>query len=112
MPYTHKSLACLWLLAFGLGRPDRIGSGRGLVAPPGHPDRAFGAAPHPQESASDRRDLALTRTCKDGLGRAVVERVGPTRVVFDSLSDLKLMAREPLRFRRQILALKEFFAGR
>jgi circadian clock protein KaiC len=42
---------------------------------------------------------------------AVVERVHPTRVVFDSLSDLKLLARDPLRFRRQILALKEFFAG-
>jgi circadian clock protein KaiC len=42
---------------------------------------------------------------------AVVERVRPTRVVFDSLSDLKLLARDPLRFRRQILALKEFFAG-
>jgi circadian clock protein KaiC len=43
---------------------------------------------------------------------AVVERVRPTRVVFDSLSDLKLLARDPLRFRRQIVALKEFFAGR
>ena len=36
----------------------------------------------------------------------------PTRVVFDSLSEMRLLARDPLRFRRQILALKQFFAGR
>jgi circadian clock protein KaiC len=33
-------------------------------------------------------------------------------VVFDSLSELRLLAREQLRFRRQILALKQYFAGR
>jgi circadian clock protein KaiC len=42
----------------------------------------------------------------------VVEKVNPTRVVFDSLSEMRLLARDPLRFRRQILALKQFFAGR
>lgn len=41
-----------------------------------------------------------------------VERIKPRRVVFDSLSEMRLLAREPLRFRRQILALKQFFAGR
>ena len=41
-----------------------------------------------------------------------VERVKPTRVVLDSLSELKLLAQSPLRFRRQILALKQFFASR
>src|SRR4051812_5876331 len=41
-----------------------------------------------------------------------IERIKPRRVVFDSLSELRLLAREPLRFRRQILALKDFFAGR
>jgi circadian clock protein KaiC len=41
-----------------------------------------------------------------------VERVAPVRVVFDSLSELRLMAQSPLRYRRQILALKQFFAGR
>ena len=35
----------------------------------------------------------------------------PLRVVIDSLSEMRLLAREPLRFRRQILALKQFFAG-
>ncbi len=43
---------------------------------------------------------------------ADVERLKPTRVVFDSLSELRLLAGDPLRYRRQILALKQFFAGR
>ena len=41
-----------------------------------------------------------------------VERVKPRRIVFDSLSELRLLAQNPLRYRRQILALKQFFAGR
>jgi circadian clock protein KaiC len=43
---------------------------------------------------------------------AVVERTRPRRVVFDSLSELRLLARDPLRYRRQILALKQYFVGR
>jgi len=42
----------------------------------------------------------------------VIERLRPSRIVFDSLSEMRLLAREPLRYRRQILALKEFLAGR
>ena len=41
-----------------------------------------------------------------------IERVLPTRVVFDSLSEMRLLAQVPLRYRRQILALKQYFAGR
>jgi len=41
-----------------------------------------------------------------------VLRVRPTRVVFDSLSEMRLLAGEALRYRRQILALKQFFVGR
>ena len=41
-----------------------------------------------------------------------VQKLNPTRVVFDSLSELRLVAGNPLRYRRQILALKQFFAGR
>jgi circadian clock protein KaiC len=41
-----------------------------------------------------------------------VERLKPTRVVFDSLSELRLVAGSALRYRRQILALKQFFATR
>lgn len=46
---------------------------------------------------------------------AVLEAVGrhnPSRVVFDSLSEMRMLARDPLRFRRQVLALKQFFVGR
>ena len=43
---------------------------------------------------------------------AAVDRVKPTRVVIDSLSEIKLLAQNSLRFRRQVLALKQFFAGR
>ena len=41
-----------------------------------------------------------------------VERVGAVRVVFDSLSELRLLAQDPLRYRRQVLAMKQLFAGR
>ncbi|MEA3208283.1 MAG: circadian clock protein KaiC [Chthoniobacter sp.] len=41
-----------------------------------------------------------------------VERVKPARVVFDSLSELRMLADTALRYRRQILQLKQFFAGR
>jgi circadian clock protein KaiC len=41
-----------------------------------------------------------------------VQNQSPHRVVFDSLSEMRLLAREPLRFRRQILAIKQFFSGR
>jgi len=40
-----------------------------------------------------------------------VERIQPRRIVIDSLSEMRLLAREPLRFRRQILALKQYLAG-
>ncbi len=41
-----------------------------------------------------------------------VKEKKPLRVAFDSLSEMRLLAREALRFRRQILALKQFFNGR
>ncbi|MDQ6690922.1 MAG: AAA family ATPase [Gemmatimonadota bacterium] len=41
-----------------------------------------------------------------------VETHHPSRIAFDSLSEMRLLARDPLRFRRQILALKQFFNGR
>jgi len=41
-----------------------------------------------------------------------VERVKPDRVVLDSLSEIRLLAQSSLRYRKQILALKQFFTGR
>lgn len=40
-----------------------------------------------------------------------VEAVKPKRLVFDSLSELRLLSQDPLRYRRQVLALKQYFAG-
>jgi circadian clock protein KaiC len=41
-----------------------------------------------------------------------VKRSAPRRMVLDSLSELRLLAQSSLRYRRQILALKQFFVGR
>jgi circadian clock protein KaiC len=41
-----------------------------------------------------------------------VERIKPQRVVLDSLSEIRLLAQSTLRYRKQILALKQFFATR
>lgn len=41
-----------------------------------------------------------------------IDRLQPQRITFDSLSEMRMLARDALRFRRQILALKQFFAGR
>ena len=54
--------------------------------------------------------LELSETTK-----MIIEKIAelnPTRVVFDSLSELRLLAQSPLRYRRQILALKHAFIGR
>jgi circadian clock protein KaiC len=73
-------------------------------------------------SASDllshEREQTLLHPWEVELGEVVklitdeVERVKPRRVVFDSLSELRLLAQDPLRYRRQVLALKQYFAGR
>ena len=55
-------------------------------------------------------EVELTETTRRVL--EVVERTKPARMVFDSLSELRLLAQSSLRYRRQILALKQFFAGR
>jgi circadian clock protein KaiC len=47
--------------------------------------------------------------------RAVVNlctRLEPQRVVFDSLSEIRLLAQSQLRYRREILALKQYFSNR
>jgi circadian clock protein KaiC len=55
-------------------------------------------------------EVELSETTKAVL--AEVERLRPARAVFDSLSEFRLIAGNPLRYRRQILALKQFFNGR
>jgi circadian clock protein KaiC len=41
-----------------------------------------------------------------------LEQVKAGRIVFDSMSEIRMLARDPLRYRRQILSLKQFFVGR
>jgi circadian clock protein KaiC len=55
-------------------------------------------------------DVELSQTMVKILD--AIERNNPARVVFDSLSELRLLAQSSLRYRRQILALKQFFVGR
>ena len=55
-------------------------------------------------------EVELSETTRTIL--ADVERLKPMRLVFDSLSELRLLAGDPLRYRRQLLALKQFFRGR
>ncbi|MET0412307.1 MAG: ATPase domain-containing protein [Polyangiaceae bacterium] len=42
--------------------------------------------------------------------RADVERIKPRYVVFDGLSEMRLLSGDPLRYRRQLLSLKDYFA--
>lgn len=44
--------------------------------------------------------------------RAEVERLNPERVALDSVSELKILSQTGVRYRREILGLKQFFAGR
>jgi circadian clock protein KaiC len=54
-------------------------------------------------------EVELTETTKFLL--EAVERAKPKRVALDSCSELRLLAQTALRYRRQILALKQYFAG-
>lgn len=63
-----------------------------------------------QQSLLYSSDLELGETTKRIF--EVFERVKPDRVVLDSLSEIRLLAQSSLRYRRQILALKHYFANR
>ena len=66
--------------------------------------------PSEQYSVFHPSEVELTETTRKIL--ADVDQHRPSRIVFDSLSELRLLAGNPLRYRRQILALKQFFGGR
>jgi circadian clock protein KaiC len=76
----------------------------------------FEYSAHDRLSAED--ESTLFHPSEVELGQAVqaliaeVERVKPQRVVIDSLSEIRLLAQNPLRYRRQILGLKHYFSGR
>jgi circadian clock protein KaiC len=75
-----------------LGSPDRDLSGDGQV------------------TMYPSSEVELSETISAVL--EAVTRADPHRVVFDSLSEFRLLAQSSLRYRRQILALKQFFIGR
>lgn len=55
-------------------------------------------------------EVELSETIRMILDR--IEQIQPDRVAFDSLAEIRLLAQDALRYRRQVLALKQFFAGR
>lgn len=72
-----------------------------LVSDEGLSEEAGQTILHPSE-------FELGETTRDVL--RLVADLKPQRVVFDSLSELRLLAQSSLRYRRQILALKRYFA--
>jgi len=69
-----------------------------------------GLAPEAEQSILHPSEIELGETVQGIMD--VVAQCKPTRVVFDSLSEMRLLAQNPLRYRRQVLALKKFFAER
>ena len=63
---------------------------------------------HQQQSLLYSSDLELGETTRMIFER--VETTKPKRVVIDSLSEIRLLAQSSLRYRRQVLALKHYFA--
>src|SRR5207237_5635755 len=61
-----------------------------------------------QQSLLYSSDLELGETTRRIF--EAFERVKPHRVVIDSMSEIRLLAQSSLRYRRQILALKHYFA--
>ena len=61
-----------------------------------------------QQSLLYSSDLELGETTRRIFD--IFEQVRPSRLVLDSLSEIRLLAQGPLRYRRQILALKHYFA--
>jgi circadian clock protein KaiC len=67
-------------------------------------------SPEEQYTVFQPEEVELSETTRSILTE--VERRKPMRVVFDSLSELRLLAGSALRYRRQMLGLKQYFSGR
>jgi circadian clock protein KaiC len=67
-----------------------------------------GLGPESEQSILHPSEIELGETVRGVI--SAVERIKPKRVVFDSLSEMRLLAQNQLRYRRQVLALKKFFA--
>ncbi|HUS18790.1 MAG TPA: ATPase domain-containing protein [Terriglobales bacterium] len=69
-----------------------------------------GLGPEGQYTVFHPAEVELTETTKAIM--EYVERVNPSRIVIDSLSELRMLARDALRYRREVLWLKQFFGQR
>lgn len=69
-----------------------------------------GFDPEAEQSILYPSEVELGETTRSVMQR--VDEIAPALVVFDSLSELRLLAQNPLRYRLQILALKHFFSSR
>ena len=69
-----------------------------------------GLDPESEQSILEPSEVELGETIQGVM--ECVDRLRPTRVVFDSLSEMRLLAQNSLRYRRQILALKQYFSTR
>lgn len=64
---------------------------------------------HAESTFFHPSEVELNRTTQVLLDE--IERVKPARLVFDSLSEMRMLAETPLRYRRQMLQLKQYLAG-
>jgi len=55
-------------------------------------------------------EVELSDVLETILGK--VRDLQPSRVIIDSMSEMRMLARDSLRYRRQVLSLKQFFEGR
>ena len=69
-----------------------------------------GLDPRYEQTVLHPAEVELGETVRDVIEK--VDELKPARLVFDSLSELRLLSQNPLRYRRQILALKRYFATR
>ena len=69
-----------------------------------------GLDPDQEQTILHPSELELGETIRGVMAR--VDELRPARVVFDSLSEMRMLAESPLRYRRQVLALKQFFTQR
>jgi circadian clock protein KaiC len=67
-------------------------------------------SPDAQYTVFHPTDVELADTTASVLKQ--VDQVQPSRAVFDSLAELRMLARDPLRYRRQLLGLRRHFAAR
>jgi circadian clock protein KaiC len=79
------------------------------------PNEIFELVP-PENLLDDDQQQSLLYSSDLELGEStkrifeVIERVNPTRIVLDSLSEIRLLAQSSLRYRRQVLAMKHYFS--